>query len=271
MSLVDTPAPAVLVSRLPDGQKSFSDRAVRELSGHPSLIKLRKARPGVSMRGCRARAIAGAVAIYVEFSHGGARPGAGRPRVLRHSNSGLPVLDIMRWYCVRTDIDAQLRADIEVRLAGFEVFNPSVFRVAEPMRRDRNGIVRPAKPDRIVQMFPRYFLTRFNIADPSWGEIEHLDGVDHLMTAPGGRPGAIADDKVALLFGLVESNHCAYPANHLHMSPIDRGTALRLLSGGMEGREGICEWSDGRRVRLLLSILGRAVSVTVSQASVASI
>lgn len=209
--------------------------------------------------------------MFVEFSHGGARPGAGRPRVARHSNTGLPVLDIMRWYCVRTDFNGQLRADIEVRLAGFEVFNPSVFRPAEPMRRDRNGMVRPAKPDRIVPMFPRYFLTRFNIANPSWGEIEHLDGVDRLMTAPGGRPGAIADDKVALLFGLVQPNHCAYPANHLHMNPIDPGTCLRLLSGGMEGREGICEWSDGRRVKLLLQILGRPVSVTVSQAAVASI
>lgn len=213
--------------------------------------------------------------MYLEFGHGGARPnsggarvGAGRPR---HSNNGLPVADTLRWYCVRTDHNAQLRADIEVRLAGFEVFNPSVFRVAEPMRRDRNGIIRPATLDRVVPMFPRYFLTRFNIADPSWGQIEHLDGVDRLMCAPGGRPGAIADDKVALLLGLVEPNHCAYPANHLHMNPIDPGTCLRLLNGGMEGREGICEWSDGRRVKLLLSILGRPVSVTVSQGSVVSV
>jgi transcription antitermination factor NusG len=260
----------MLWSPLPDARKSFSLAPCASHAGQSSLIKC-EAGPGISTHGLYACAILGAVAMFVEFSHGGARPGAGRPRVARHSNTGLPVLDIMRWYCVRTDFNGQLRADIEVRLAGFEVFNPSVFRPAEPMRRDRNGMVRPAKPDRIVPMFPRYFLTRFNIANPSWGEIEHLDGVDRLMTAPGGRPGAIADDKVALLFGLVQPNHCAYPANHLHMNPIDPGTCLRLLSGGMEGREGICEWSDGRRVKLLLQILGRPVSVTVSQAAVASI
>jgi hypothetical protein len=55
------------------------------------------------------------------------------------------------------------------------------------------------------------------------------------------------------------------------MNPIDPGTALRMLSGGMEGREGICEWSDGRRVRLLMHILGRPVTVTVSQGAVSTV
>ncbi len=271
---MDRPPSDVLSSCLPVEQIA---RAVREPSGNPSLISKSEVGLRALARGPPCVCVVwGAVAIFVEFSHGGARAnsggartGAGRPP--RHLNSGLPVLDIFRWYCVHTDRDAHLRADIEVRLAGFEVFNPSVWRAAEPMRRDRNGVVRPAKPDRIVPMFPRYFLTRFNISDPSWGQIEHLDGVDRLMTAPGGRPGAIADDKVALLLGLVEPNHCAYPANHIHMNPIDPGTCLRLLSGGMEGREGICQWSDGRRVRLLLELLGRAVTVTVSQGSVTAV
>lgn len=273
---MDTPRLDVLLSSLPDARGLVSSLAPCASHSGTHLIIKSEAGPGVSTRGLlRACAILGAAAIFVEFSHGGARPGAGRPRRIvsdvRHSNTGLPVLDVMRWYCVRTDFNAQLIADIEVRLAGFEVFNPSVFRAAEPMRRDRYGVVRPAKPDRIVPMFPRYFLTRFNIADPAWGQIEHLDGVDRLMTAPGGRPGAIADDKVAALLALVESNHCAYPENHLHMNPIDTGTILRLLSGGMEGQTGICEWSDGRRVKLLMSILGRPVSVTVSQGAVTTL
>jgi hypothetical protein len=62
--------------------------------------------------------------------------------------------------------------------------------------------------------------------------------------------------------------HIAYPANHRHMHPIDPGTCLRLLSGAMEGQEGICEWSDGRRVRLLVHILGRSAPLTVSQGDV---
>lgn len=262
----------VLWSAPPDARAPLGSIAPCASHSGPSIeIKMSEVGPAISV-GLQAFASSGACAIFVEFSHGGVRPGAGRPRrEIRHSNTGKPVSDVLLWYCVRTDYNAQLRADIEVRLAGFEVFNPSVFRAAEPMRRDRNGVVRPARPDRIVPMFPRYFLTRFSLANPSWGQIEHLDGVDRLMTSPGGLPGAIPDAKVELLLGLVESNHCAYPANHLHMSPIDPGTCLRLLTGGMEGREGICEWSDGRRVKLLLQILGRPVSVTVSQGAVASV
>jgi transcription antitermination factor NusG len=271
MTLVDAVTSGVLLSRLPDAACA-KFRAVRQPFGFPDLIS-----KTVFVLARGPPRVLGVAAIYVEFGHGGARensggarPGAGRPR---HSNNGLPVADVLRWYCVRTDHNAERLADIEVRLAGFEVFNPSVWRAAEAMRRDRNGTTRPAKPDRIVSMFPRYFFTRFNLADPSWGQIEHLPGVDRLMGAAGGRgsPGIVSDDAIALLLSMVEPNHCCYPANHLHMNPIDPGTALRLLSGGMEGREGICEWSDGRRVRLLMHILGRPVTVTVSQGAVTSL
>lgn len=265
MTLVDTCPPAVLLSGLPDARGLVSSIApcasrsgIQPLFKSETILALARGPPRMS----------GAVAIYVEFSHGGARQGAGRPRGV-----SAPQIDVLRWYCVRTDHNAERLADIEVRLAGFEVFNPSVWRAAEPMRRDRNGVVRPARPDRIEPMFRRYFFTKFNIVDPSWGQIEHLPGVDRLMGAAGGKgsPGIVADDAIALLWKILEPNGCAYPANHLHMNPIDPGTALRLLSGGMEGREGICEWSDGRRVKLLMSILGRPVSVTVSQGAVATV
>ena len=265
---MDTPPCDVLLSRLPDARGLVSSLApCASNAGTPLLFKsetilaLARGPPRIS----------GAVAIYMEFSHGGARQGAGRPA--RHSNSGLPVAETFRWYCIRTDHNAERLADMEVRLAGFEVFNPSVWRPAEAMRRDRNGSVRPARPVRIVSMFPRYFFTRFDVLDPSWGQLEHLPGVDRLMGAAGGRgsPGIVSDQAIELLLGMVEPNHCCYPANHLHMNPMDPGIALRLLSGGMEGQTGICEWSDGRRVRLLMHILGRPVSVTVSQGGVAAV
>jgi transcription antitermination factor NusG len=272
----------VLLSGLPDARGLVSSLA--PCASYPGFTALISSKTVFALARGPPRVL-GVAAIYLEFGHGGARPnsggarenaggarfGAGRPP--RHSNTGLLVSRGLTWHCVRTDHGGHLTADIEVRLAGFEVLNPSVWRAAEVMRRDRNGVVRPAKPDRIVQMFPRYFFTRFDLADPSWGVIEHLPGVDRLMGAAGGKgsPGIVSDEAIELLLLLLEPNFCAYPANHLHMNPIDPGTALRLLSGGMEGREGICEWSDGRRVRLLMHILGRPVTVNVSQGAVSTI
>ncbi len=205
------------------------------------------------------------------LNSGGARPGAGRPKCETPVEI---IADLWRWYCIRTDHNAERRADIEVRLAGFEVFNPSVWRAAEPARRGRGGSIRAAKLERIEPMFRRYFFTRFRILDPSWGQLEHLPGVDHLMGAPGGRglPGIVSDESIALIRLLLEPNNCMYPftgySGYHHRNAIEVGSAQRLLTGALEGQEGICTWSDGRRARLLLSILGREVSVTVKQSAV---
>ena len=43
---------------------------------------------------------------------------------------------------------------------------------------------------------------------------------------------------------------------------------LKLTGGPMEGIEGLCEWSDGRRVRLLMTIFGRSVAVIADRAAV---
>lgn len=210
---------------------------------------------------------------------GGARPGAGRPR--RQALTDPSPRDEPRWYVVRSLPDAttprcgstggnQRLADIEIRVAGFQVFNPSVFKPAEAARRDRNGVIRPAKADRIEPLFPRFFFVRLNLANPAWHAIKDLPGVDHIMHGAGtpGLPVAVPDEVVLLVRNMCEPNDAIYPANHRHMNPIDVGTTLKLLTGGMEGHEGICTWSDGRRVKLLLSLLGRQVPITVSQSAV---
>ncbi len=186
-------------------------------------------------------------------------------------------MDISRWYVVRTAYGEERRADIAMRTDGFTIFNPSVFRVATAPRRDSAGVMRRGRPEYITSLFPRYFFTQLNLSDPGWHRITRLPGVECLLSglsvdreAPGA-PIAVPDQQIELVRAMCEPNGCIYPPDHLHGSPIDVGTCVRLLSGSMEGHTGICEWSDGKRIKLLMSILGRAVPVVVACASVEAI
>lgn len=259
--MLDSPGPAALSSRPRPAVPAFEPPA--QCASYPNIREIFSKMPWGGPRA----------------NSGGARPGAGRPR--RQALTDSSPRDEPRWYVVRSLPDAttprcgstggnQRLADIEIRVAGFQVFNPSVFKPAEAARRDRNGVVRPAKADRIEPLFPRFFFVRLNLTNPAWHAIKDLPGVDHIMHGAGtpGLPVAVPDETIELLLAMVEPNHCLYPRNHRHMNPIARGTALRLLSGPLEGHDGICDWSDGRRVRLLISIMGRQAPTHADQADV---
>ena len=91
--------------------------------------------------------------------HGGARANAGGARAGagRKPKMAPPVLvdTEERWYCVRTSFHGEIRTDLDIRDLGFSVFAPSLWRPPARARRDRNGVLRPARPARLVPLFPR--------------------------------------------------------------------------------------------------------------------
>lgn len=184
--------------------------------------------------------------------------------------------DIDRWYVVRSGFDQERLADIEIRMAGFEVFNPSVWKAGTPLRRDFNGVVRPARPERIDSLFKRFFFTRLNLSDPAWHVVKHLPGVERIMDGVGtpGVPQAVPDTAIDLIRSMLEPNLCLYPSNHpshRHITALQVGTAQRFLTGAMTDRKGIVTWSDGARVQLLMEILGREVRVTTTRDAVEAV
>lgn len=198
---------------------------------------------------------------------GGARPGAGRkpaPPVPPVS----PPPDVPRWYCVRTFPHGELTADTEIRLAGFTVFAPTLFKPAEPPRRIANGAMRPGKPDRVAPLFPRYLFVRFSRSE-KWQRIRYLPGVAGFLYAAPDQPAAVPDQVIELIRGLCAPNGCLYPPKHAPLFPA--GVTARLMLGPMADLSGVCTWSNGQRVKLLMHILGRPVSVTVAQSSVEAV
>lgn len=192
---------------------------------------------------------------------GGFRDGAGRRSRL---SSWLP--QGLVWTVLRTESGRGRFADIECRLAGFEVFNPSVYRPPVPARRDRSGVLRPARPERILPLFGRFFFVRLELEDPDWVRIKRLDGVDRILDGVGtpGRPAVIRDATIEAVRDLCEPNGCIYPAD-FRRAPIPVGAILRFVTGSLAETEGKCLWSDRSRVRLETRILGRLVPVTVSR------
>lgn len=167
------------------------------------------------------------------------------------------------WFVVRTGPGSdQLVADIEIRLAGFEVLNPSLWK---PATRPRLG--RPGLPDRIVPLFSRYLMTRFDRDDPGWRRIRSLRGVECILGGTPARPVPVPHKAIEALRATLAPNACLYPVTR-HATPITTGASVRVLEGPFADHVGLCQMSDGLRVRLLLELLGRPVQVTVAQSAV---
>jgi transcriptional antiterminator RfaH len=203
--------------------------------------------------------------------HGGLRQGAGRKPSgsgQADRDRGAPQALGPRWYCVRTGPQSQqLRADIEIRLAGFELFNPSIWKAATGLRRPASGPPRRGLPDRVLPLFPRYVFARFDAQGEDWTVICRLPGVERIIATAPGRPVAVPESALAAVRALCHPNGCIYPAQTAP-SRFSRGDQLRITEGPLAGLEGIAHWSDRKRVALLLDLMGRAIRVTLDAGAV---
>ena len=206
---------------------------------------------------------------------GGARPNAGRkPRL----DVSARKCDVAHWYCVRTGHGEEIAADIAIRLAGYTVFSPSLWKPATIARRNPNGSIRPALPDRIEPLFRRYLFVAFTRSADDWQLLRRLAGVDSILGTTPDTPAAVPHEAIALIRQLpgMQRNDCLYPENVeltggapvVHLTP---GSTARLLGGPLGDLTGICQWSDSKRVRFLLQLFGREVLMTVPRAAVEAV
>jgi transcription antitermination factor NusG len=157
-----------------------------------------------------------------------------------------------RWHCAWTHFREERRAVLELRRRDFETYLP--------LRLDRQ--TRCAEV-----LFRGYVFLCFDPHQDPWGAIRSTPGVGGLICQAAGHPTPLPP-------GIVEHLVSRTSRRGVVDDPGDApralavGTAVGLVTGPMAGLRGICQWSDEARVRLLLSLLGREVSVTVSRAAV---
>jgi transcription antitermination factor NusG len=207
--------------------------------------------------------------IKLVAGHGGARRGAGRKPAVAFQQPDEP-----RWYCVRTQWGQDIRADIAIRQSGFQVFAPTLWKPPSPARRSLNGAMRPAREARIIPLFSRYLFARFNLAEPGWQAIRGLPGVEAILSSTPESPTPVPEPALEAVRSLCAPNGCVYPPGWEFgrvapvQRPLEAGCHLRVLYGPLADHVGICQMSDGRRVELLLEILGRTVRTRINQCDV---
>lgn len=211
--------------------------------------------------------------------------GVSRATWYRRTRPILPPDDSFRWYCLRTDHHAESQAEQALRLEsrhdghdiGWPLFAPRLFRKGKPAHTDSDGRSRRATEDRFIPLFLRFIFVRLNLSDPDWGRIPHLPGVDKILGCERahGHPQTVPDEAIEAvrsLPGYDTSTDTLYEKG-LHgpkrsYDPLKAGQLVRVLTGSMVDLTGICEWSDSKRVTLLMQIMGRPTKIRIDRADV---
>lgn len=208
---------------------------------------------------------------------GGARPNSGGPRPNSggaRPNSGpkrivfLPPPEAGRWYCAHTRYASESDAADAISAAGFEVFAPTIWEAATRARRNAEGARIPAKEAGVGPLFRTYIFARFRISD-FWQQIRDMPSIDTILGLAPDAPTAMPERAIELIRGMCDANGCFHEAGDAPNSMV--GKLLRMMDGPMTSFEGPCDWSDGQRVRVLLSIFGRPCPIIVDQDAVEAV
>lgn len=198
----------------------------------------------------------------------------------RHSSAGpdgpartgakaLPVLPHWtdpeaRWLCIEHRADAGAHVRLDLRRLGFEVHWPR-----ETVRvRGRDDVLRP--------FFPGYLFALAAATNASWHEVKGR--VQHVVQILGMRElGRPAHPPPGFVLGMIERAGGAIdgviPAKEdaiaAEIVKLKRGDAVMLLDGPFEGMQAVFHADRGRRVEILLTILGVPRKVAVEPERIA--
>lgn len=154
-----------------------------------------------------------------------------------------------RWYVVHTQPHAESRAAFHLERQRYRVFCPRFARVVRHARR-RTNILAP--------LFPSYLFVHLDVSRERWRSINGTCGVLRLITQ-GENPQPVPN-------GVVETLRTQTDAQGvLNWAPsFEIGQFVHVADGPFEGFVGTLERLDAAgRVRVLLDLLGRSVSVVL--------
>lgn len=155
-----------------------------------------------------------------------------------------------RWYAVHTLPFAEARAEGQLNRQGFRTFQPK-----------RHKTVRHARKLSTVEapFFPRYIFIGLDLSRHRWRSVNGTFGVSRLVMQ--------GDDPHPVPRGVVEALTAAADARGILQlaSKLQVGGRVRVMAGPFAEQLAILDdLDDSGRVRMLLDILGRRVSISTS-------
>jgi transcription antitermination factor NusG len=128
---------------------------------------------------------------------------------------------------------------------------------------------------RIKPLFPRYLMAQADLDTSPWRSIYQTHGVVRVLSANGSnRPAIVPEPVLDELWQSCAPDGVIYPEPPARpprdLSPIPPGAPVVVETGSLSRRLGVCLWSDERRVRFLMQILGGDRPVTAPRAAVAT-
>jgi transcriptional antiterminator RfaH len=159
-----------------------------------------------------------------------------------------------RWYLVHTRPNNECKAELNLAAQGFTTFLPRIEKTVRHARRLKT--VRRS-------LFPRYLFVRFDTTRDRWLSVCGTFGVARLLMHDG-RP-------VAVPAGIVEDllAHSDGGVTRLDVE-LKAGQRVRILSGPFaDFTATLARLDEGRRVEVLLEMMGAAVAVSVERRALA--
>jgi transcription antitermination factor NusG len=148
---------------------------------------------------------------------------------------------------------------------GYELWLPECV-IVRKMRRSRDRgcdtTVRFKGP-----WFPGYLFVRLDLARHDWRAFDEVDGAAAFLL-DGGRPRAIADDRIA---GLRAACDAKTGMAMIRVRPSDgysKGQRLHVIAGPFASFDGLFSEQVGERVKVMLEIFGRETPYWLDEAQV---
>lgn len=174
----------------------------------------------------------------------------------RTGGTGHDLRSVLRWFLVLTKPASEEVARANLERQGYAVYYP---------RLQRPSLYRGRWTDRIVSLFPRYLFVRVDIHRQALTPLRSTLGVADIVRF-GSEPAAVPERVVEDLRRRADPGTGLH---HLNERRLERGAAVRVISGIFAGIDGIFEREAGEhRVVLLLSLMGRETVVRVPSAFV---
>jgi transcriptional antiterminator RfaH len=162
-----------------------------------------------------------------------------------------------RWYAVQTHAHSETKAAFNLTRQGFDVYLPCYLKVRRHARR--------TEATKAV-LFPRYLFIEFDADSDGWGVIRSTFGVQSLV-CNGREPIPVPNWMIGDIRAREDANGMVQIGRTANFRA---GEPVRILTGAFAEQIGIFDTDTGEdRVRVLLALLGRTVSLDLPISSIA--